>query len=267
MSKEPVLSVEELAVNYPSTGAGIEAVSFRIARGEVLGLLGESGSGKSTVCNAILGLLDQSAVRIRGSIRLGDIEINSLSWHQREKINGKQIGIILQNPMASFNPYMKIKGHFVETLCTHLSCGRRDAVLLGLEALKLTGLKDEKRIMNSYPFQLSGGMLQRVMIAIAVSLNPVLLIADEPTTALDDSNQRIIMELLAKIMKEFCPAMLLVSHDLKVMEQLADRLIVLKDGQVRERGSTAGLLHNPADDYTRELLAAVRKLEVERCWK
>jgi len=267
MNREPVLSVEELAVYYTSSGLGIEDISFSIVRGEVLGLLGESGSGKSTVCNAILGLLDQSAVRIRGSIRLGDIEINSLSWHQREKINGKQIGIILQNPMSSFNPYMKIKGHFVETLCTHLSCSRRDAVRLGMEALKLTGLKDEKRIMNSYPFQLSGGMLQRIMIAIAVSLNPVLLIADEPTTALDDSNQKIILELLTKIMKEFCPAMLLVSHDIKVMEQLADRLIVLKDGQVRERGSTAGLLHNPADDYTRELLAAIRKLEVGRCWK
>lgn len=267
MSKETVLSVEELAVYYISSGASIETISFSIARGEVLGLLGESGSGKSTVCNAILGLLDQKAVRVRGSIRLGDIQIRNLSWHQRKKINGKQIGIILQNPMASFNPYMKIKGHFMETLCAHLSCSRQKAVQLGLDALKLTGLKDEKRIMNSYPFQLSGGMLQRVMIAVAVSLNPVLLIADEPTTALDESNQNIIIELLAKIVTEYRPALLLVSHDIKVMERLADRLIVLKEGQVRERGSTAGLLHNPVDDYTRELLAAVRKLEAKQCWK
>ena len=197
MNKDAILAVQDLFVHYLSTGVNIEGITFEIGRGKVLGLVGESGSGKSTVCNAILGLLDSAAVQISGSVRLQGKDILPLFWDEREKINGKEIGVVLQNPMTAFNPCMKIRAHFIETLCTHLLCSKRDAVLYGIELLRKVGLPDGQRVMRSYPYQLSGGMLQRVMVAIAVSLNPVLIIADEPTTALDTGNQAIVIELLS----------------------------------------------------------------------
>lgn len=267
MNSETILKVTDLTVCYQETGAQVEKINFQIKRGQVLGLLGESGSGKSTICHAILGLLDRRGIDLKGSICLNGEEILPLHWSGRERLNGKEIGVILQNPMASFNPYMKIKGHFVETLCTHLLCSKRDALLHGLEQLQAVGLSEGKRIMNSYPFQLSGGMLQRVMAAIAVSMNPVLLIADEPTTALDAKNHEVIMKLLAQIMAEYRPALLLVSHDVEVMNRLADQLIILKDGQIREAGAIRDVMNASQDRYTKELLAAAARLEVGKCWK
>lgn len=256
MNKDTIVAVNDLSVRYINTDINIEEISFEIARGEVLGLVGESGSGKSTVCHAILGLFDSDAVRISGSIRLQGKEILPLFWDEREKINGKDIGVVLQNPMAAFNPCMRIKGHFIETICAHLLCSKRDAVLYGIELLRKVGLPDGHRVMKSYPFQLSGGMLQRVMVAIAVALNPVLIIADEPTTALDTENQSIVMELLSFVMKEYKPAMLLVSHDMEVVAALADEIAVMKDGRILEQGTKAKVLYEPQTDYTKELLAS-----------
>lgn len=267
MNKDTILAVRDLSVRYLNTGANIDGISFEIGRGKVFGLLGESGSGKSTICNAILGLLDSTAVQMSGSVLLHGKEILPLFWDGREKINGKEIGVVLQNPMAAFNPCMKIKGHFIETLCAHLTCSKRDAVLYGIELLGRVGLSDGQKVMNSYPFQLSGGMLQRVMVAIAISLNPVLIIADEPTTALDTVNQKIVMELLSFVMNEYKPAMLLVSHDLEVMGALADDIAVMKNGRILEHGEKTELLNHPQNGYTKELLASVDLLGVADCLK
>lgn len=202
MDRRRILEVEKLSVRYRKMRAGVEDIQFSIDRGQVLGLLGESGCGKSTVCNAILGLLNDKTTKRDGNIRLMGKEILYVDWDDRARINGKEIGVVLQNPFVSFDPCMRIRGHFVETLCSHLSCSKRDALLYGMELLAKAGLPDGKRIMGSYPHQLSGGMLQRIMIAIAISLNPALIIADEPTTALDAGSRRVIMELLRFAMKE-----------------------------------------------------------------
>jgi ABC-type dipeptide/oligopeptide/nickel transport system ATPase component len=267
MNKDVILAVSDLSVRYLSTDVNIEDITFEINRGRVLGLVGESGSGKSTICNVILGLLDSAAVQISGSVRLQDKEILPLFWDGREKINGKEIGVILQNPMAAFNPCMRIQGHFIETLCTHLLCSKRNAILYGIELLRKVGLPDGHRVMRSYPFQLSGGMLQRVMVAIAISLNPALIIADEPTTALDTGNQAIVMDLLSFVMREYKPAMLLVSHDMGVVEALADDIVVMKDGCILEQGAKTKVLYEPQVGYTKELLASAGLMEAADCLK
>ena len=267
MNKDVVLAVRDLSVCYSHTGVSVGEVSFTIERGKVLGLFGESGCGKSSVCNAILGLLDSAAARVSGSITLQGKEILPLSWDQREKVNGKEIGVVMQNPMTAFNSCMKIKGHFIETLCAHLMCSKRDAILYGIELLHRVDLHDGRMVMNSYPYALSGGMLQRVMIALAVSLNPVLMIADEPTTALDAANCALVVELLSSVMKEYRPALLLVSHDLEVISALADDVAVMKDGRIVERGAKGTLLRYPHNRYTQELLRSNRILGVADCWK
>ena len=267
MNKDAILTVHDLSVRYLSTGVNIEDITFAIGHGRVLGLVGESGSGKSTICNAILGLLDSATVQISGSVRLQGKEILPLFWDAREKINGKEIGVVLQNPMAAFNPCMRIRSHFIETLCTHLLCSKRDAVLYGIDLLHKVGMSDGQRIMRSYPYQLSGGMLQRVMVAIAISLNPVLIIADEPTTALDTGNQAIVLELLSFVIKEYKPAMLLVSHDMETVAALADDIAVMKDGHILEYGIKTKILNEPQAGYTKELLALAGLTEATDCLK
>lgn len=262
MHSEQVLCVTDLSVRYKSTGIQVQHINFSISSGQVLGLLGESGSGKSTICNALLGLLDTKATETSGSVTMMGKEILGIPWDKRARINGKDIGVVLQNPMTAFDPCMRIRGHFIETLRTHLLCSKQDAVLYGLNVLGKVGLRDEKRIMDSYPFQLSGGMLQRVMVALAIALNPVLIIADEPTTALDYGSQEVVLELLSFIMREYRPAMLLVSHDMEVVSALAQEVIVMKDGQVVEQGALGTLQSHPHHAYTKELMHAVQSLEV-----
>jgi len=251
-----LLSIRDLSVEYRKDHTKIGIINLSIRKGEVLGLTGESGSGKSTVCKAILGLLDDKTTFLQGSIRLYNQEILCLPARERRKINGKDIALIMQNPMTAFDPCMKMKGHFVETLCAHMSCNQRDAVLYGLDLLKDLGMKEPDKVMKSYPHQLSGGMLQRVMIALAVALNPVLIIADEPTTALDGGNEAIVLDLLHHIRREYAPAMLLVSHDMEVLAAMADRVAVMKEGKILEMSDTRQLFFGPQHDYTKELLAA-----------
>lgn len=254
MSGNEILAVKDLSAEYRKTQAGVKNLSFSINRGEVLGLVGESGSGKSTVCRAILGLLDERSVRLSGSIMLSRQEILPLGWDKRRGINGKKIGFIMQNPLVAFNPCLKVRDHFSETLCTLLPCSKKDAYICGADLLKKVGIKNEERIMKSYPHELSGGMLQRVMIAIAIALNPVLIVADEPTTALDTANQAVVLELLTFILKKYRPAMLLISHDMEVISEVADSVAVMKDGCIVEEGCIDAVLGNPKHAYTKELI-------------
>lgn len=258
MNDIALLSIRDLSVEYRKDHTRIGRINLSLRKGEVLGLAGESGSGKSTVCKAILGLLDDRTVFLQGSIRLHHQEILHLPGEERRKINGKDIALIMQNPMTAFDPCMKIKDHFAETLRAHMSCSKKDAVLYGLDLLENVGLKERDKVMKSYPHQLSGGMLQRVMIALAIALNPVLIIADEPTTALDTGNEALVLELLAHIRREYAPAMLLVSHDMEVLADMADQVAVMKDGKILEMNGIRQLFAHPQHDYTQELMAACR---------
>ena len=264
---EPVLSVSGLCIEYPNERTKIRNIGFSIARGETFGLIGESGSGKSSVCKAILGLLKDRAQQ-SGSIRLCGKELLRLSPKEQQKINGKDIGYVMQNPHAAFDPCMKIKRHFMETIKAHRHCSTREAFRLGYELLCAVGLSDAERVMESYPGQLSGGMLQRVMVAIAVSLRPVLLIADEPTGALDAGNCGIVLQLLAKAVKETQAALLFVSHDMNAVANIAERIAVMKEGEIVETGTAETVLKNPRHPYTAELLSASQfAIEEKRCLK
>ena len=252
-----VLSAADLCIEYPNEPVKICNVNFSIKKGKIFALIGESGSGKTSVCKAILGLLEGQALQ-SGSIRLCGKELLPLAHDEHRRINGRDIGYIMQNPHAAFDPCMKIKNHFIETIKAHLPCSRRDAFYIGCERLRKAGLYEAVRVMESYPHQLSGGMLQRVMIAIAFSLQPVLLVADEPTGALDSHNSRLITDLLVKTAENSHTTVLFASHDMNAVENIADTVAVMKDGKIVEYGAAKKILQSPRHAYTAELLAASR---------
>lgn len=250
------LEVSDLCVEYPHEPVRIEQVSFAISSGTIFGITGESGSGKTTVCRALLGLLSGRASRWSGTIALDGRDITKLDASERRKLNGKEIAYIAQNPEAAFDPCMKIHGHFAETLRTHLRCSKRDARSYGERLLSKVGLSDARRIMKSYPYQLSGGMLQRVMIALALAFDPLLIVADEPTASLDARNAALISELLMRVSRELKLAMLLVSHDIQIMAEMADELAVMKDGRIIEQGNAKEVISMPQNEHTKELMGA-----------
>ena len=222
----------------------------------MLGLAGESGSGKSTIGKAILGLLSGRVKSISGKLELCGRELLEMDLKQHREVNGKDIGYIMQNPMTAFNPCMKIKTHFMETICAHLPCSKKDAFYLGNECLLQVGLTDRERIMNAFPSNLSGGMLQRIMIALAISLNPVLIIADEPTTALDAKNREIVLSLLTEIIKKHRPAVLFISHDMEIIEKIADDVAIMQQGKIIEYGKMKDVFTCPKHPFTCEMLEA-----------
>ncbi|MFT3984130.1 MAG: ABC transporter ATP-binding protein [Lachnospiraceae bacterium] len=266
MNDDIVLCVDGLHIAYPEEEVKIQDISFSVRRGSVFGLAGESGSGKSSVCKAILGLLENRTSKLSGSIRFCGQELMGLSEERHRLINGKEIGYMMQNPMTAFDPCMKIGSHFCETIRAHLPCSRQDAFYIGAEMLRRVGLFDADRIMNSYPGSLSGGMLQRVMLAIAISMNPVLIIADEPTTALDAQSCETVLKLLSFVMCEYRPAMLLVSHDMNVMKKMAEHVAVMHRGRIVETGMMKKVLQHPRHAYTCRLIEASRyQWEEGRC--
>lgn len=261
MNDKTVLELKDVSIRYKREDFPIQGIGFSIGRRKVFGLAGESGSGKSSVCKAVLGLLDERAASVAGAVCLMGRDLLSLPYGERRRINGKDIAFITQNPMTAFDPCMKIRHHFTETLSAHLLCSKKDAEFYGREMLGRVGLADTARIMNSYPHHLSGGMLQRVMIAIAISLNPVLLVADEPTTALDAESRHTVVRLLQEIVQEYSLAMLFVSHDMNVMSALADDIAVMKGGRIVEMGAAEEIFQNPRHAYTKELLDAGRFIQ------
>ncbi|MER8521766.1 MULTISPECIES: ABC transporter ATP-binding protein [unclassified Mesorhizobium] len=263
-SVRPVLSVSGLSVAVRGEEGERDVVSdltFGLMRGETLCIAGESGSGKSMTALAIMGLLPQPAARIgSGSIRLGNQDLAALSESGMRRIRGDRIAMIFQEPMTSLNPVLSIGRQLTEAIEAHTSLSRSNSRLRALEALKAVRIPDAERRLEHYPHELSGGMRQRVMIAMALALNPDVLIADEPTTALDVTVQGEVLELLRDLQREHGTSVILITHDMGVVAEMADRVIIMRDGRMIEQGRAADIFNRPQADYTRELLAAVPRI-------
>lgn len=262
-SPSPLLSVTNLSVRFKTPGGNFDAVkhvSFSIKKGETLALVGESGSGKSVTALSLLQLLPYPlASHPNGSITFNGEELVGLSEKKLRSFRGSQIGMIFQEPLTSLNPLHTIERQISEVILLHKKMSKTAVRARVLELLELVGLPKLKDRLNAYPHQLSGGQRQRVMIAMALANDPELLIADEPTTALDVTIQAQILELLDDLKKRLGMALLIITHDLKIVEKMADKVCVMKNGEIVEQKSKADLFTAPAHDYTKMLLAAQPK--------
>ena len=263
-SGRPVLSVSGLTIAVRSEGSVREVVSdlsFDLGRGETLCIAGESGSGKSMTSLAIMGLLPQPAAFIKsGSIRLGDQELGSLSESRMRRIRGDRVAMIFQEPMTSLNPVLSIGRQLIEAIETHTSLSWGEARRRAIDALKAVRIPEAESRLKQNPHELSGGKRQRVMIAMALALKPDVLIADEPTTALDVTVQGEVLELLRDLQRENGTSVILITHDMGVVAEMADRVIIMRHGRMVEEGRAADIFSRPQADYTRELLAAVPRI-------
>ncbi len=261
----PLLSVEDLRVTFTTPSGPLEAVrgvSFELARGETLAIVGESGSGKSVTALSVLQLLPYPAAsHPSGSVRFEGRELVGAPAEVLQQIRGDRIAMIFQEPMTSLNPLHRVEKQIAETLMLHGGAAAQGARARTLELLELVGIEDPEGRLNSYPHELSGGQRQRVMIAMALANDPDILIADEPTTALDVTIQAQILALLKELQRELGMAMLLITHDLSVVRKVSDRVCVMTNGEIVEAGASAQVFDAPAHAYTRHLLAAEPKGE------
>ncbi|WJD83876.1 nickel import ATP-binding protein NikD [Priestia megaterium] len=254
-----VLQVRDLHVQLKTKNGVtdlVQDINFELKTGKILGLIGESGCGKTITSMSILQLLNPKETTIEGSIMLKGQELNGLVEKEMRKIRGKDIAFIMQNPMNAFTPVFTIGHQFVETIRSHTNWNKKQATELAIESMKQVNLPDPDKLLKYYPFQLSGGMLQRVMIAIAASLHPAIIIADEPTTALDVNNQKKVLRHLDKVRSDYGSAILLISHDLGVIAELADEVAVMQHGKIVEKADVFQLFDAPKHEYTKKLLNA-----------
>lgn len=254
-----VLDVKNLYVKVKTQNGDailVRDINFELNRGRILGLVGESGSGKTITSMSILQLLDKKTTTIVGSVALQGRELNGLNEKEMRKIRGKDIAFIMQNPMNAFTPVFTIGHQLIETIRSHTQWSKKQARELAIEALQHVNLPNPVNILKLYPFQLSGGMLQRVMIATAACLHPAVIIADEPTTALDVNNQKKVLHHLDQIRSEYGSAILLISHDLGVISEMADDVVVMQNGKIVEQADVFQLFNKPQSDYTKRLLNA-----------
>ena len=259
-----VLSVRDLQVSARTEDGLmplVDGLSFDLRRGEVLAIAGESGSGKSITSLACMGLLPQPQVRVTGgSIRFGTVELTSLPERKMQTMRGARIAMIFQEPMTALNPVMSIGRQLVEAIRAHEAISVTQARARALEAVRAVRLSQPEKRLEQYPHELSGGMRQRVMIAMAIALRPAVLIADEPTTALDVTVQREVLDLLRDLQKELGTAVILITHDMGVVAEMADRVIVMRKGRMVETAPTVELFDAPRQQYTKDLLAAVPRI-------
>ena len=237
----------------------IKNSNFSMKKNTCLGILGESGSGKSITCKSLLNILNKN-FDISGEIIFEGKDLLKLSQTEMREIRGKDICMIVQNPMTSFDPLYTMENQMTETFCEHLKISRKEAVSLAMEVLEKMKLKDISDILKKYPHELSGGMLQRIMIAIAIALKPRLIIADEPTTAIDSLNQKDIIEEFKILKNELNVSLLFVTHDLGVLSVLADNLIIMQNGEIVEKGRTEEIMSNPKHEHTKFLIETRRAL-------
>ena len=261
---EELLRVRDLSVSFVTrerTVRAVESVSFDVRPGEVVGLVGESGCGKSVTSLAILGLLEKPAGRATGSIRLGERELVGAPQSDLRRVRGNRISMIFQDPLTSLNPYLRVEQQLGEVLELHLGLRGQAARARMLEILAQVGIPGEERL-RAYPHQLSGGMRQRVCIAMSLLCDPELLIADEPTTMLDVTIQAQILELLRSLQKQRGMSMLFITHDLGVVSEICDRVIVMYAGRIVEHARTAELFQQPLHPYTEALLKSTPRVDV-----
>jgi peptide/nickel transport system ATP-binding protein len=257
---EALLEVRHLRVEFPTRRGALVAlddVSFTIAPGEVLGVVGESGAGKSLTGAAIIGLLEAPGRIAGGEIVLGGRRIDQLDEDAMRRIRGKEIGAIFQDPLTSLNPLYTIGRQLVETIRTHLDLSTAAAERRAIELLESTGIPAARERIHHYPHQFSGGMRQRVVIALALAAEPKLIVADEPTTALDVSIQAQIITLLKTLCREHGTAVMLVTHDMGVIAETADRVAVMYAGRIVEIGRVGDVIHRPQHPYTVGLMGAI----------
>lgn len=253
----PVLELKDLHVQLRSRPHQavelVKGISFAVYPGECLGILGESGSGKSMSMKAAMGLLD-NGFRVRGSVRFQGEELLGKNAEELRRLRGGQVGMILRNPMTCFDPLYRMGAQIAETFAAHNSWSAEEIRRRSLQMLEKMQIRAPEEVLEKYPHQLSGGMLQRIMIGIAASMEPALLIADEPTTAIDAITQFEILDELVRIKQEHQTAMVFISHDLNAISRVADRIVVLNQGLVVDQGDFHHILHHAEDPYTRLLV-------------
>lgn len=260
----PVLEVKNLQVEFPTRHGTLKAlddVSFSIRRGEVLGVVGESGAGKSLTGASIIGLLDPPGRISGGEIYLDGRRIDNLSAAEMRKVRGREIGAIFQDPLTSLNPLYTVGQQIIQTIQTHLRLNNKEAKERAIELLAATGIPAARERIDHYPHQFSGGMRQRVVIALALAANPKLIIADEPTTALDVSIQAQIIDLLKRLCKEQGTSIMLITHDMGVIAETADRVAVMYAGRVFEIGAVKDVIQNALHPYTHGLMRSIPRLD------
>ncbi len=263
----PLLEVRNLSVDFPTrrgTLLAIDDVSFDIAPGEILGVVGESGAGKSLTGAAIIGLLEPPGRIAGGEILLEGRRIDKLPHEEMRKLRGRHIGAIFQDPLTSLNPLYTVGRQLVETIRTHLPLNEEQARDRAISLLADTGIPAPEARFDQYPHQFSGGMRQRVVIALALAAEPKLIVADEPTTALDVSIQAQIIALLKKVCREHGAAVMLVTHDMGVIAETCDRVAVMYAGRIVEIGPVADVIHRPAHPYTVGLMGSIPAMDEDR---
>jgi peptide/nickel transport system ATP-binding protein len=269
LSKSPLLEVASLRIEFPTrrgTLVAVDDISFAIAPGEVLGVVGESGAGKSLTGAAIIGLLEPPGRIAAGEVKLDGLRIDTLPYEEMRKVRGREIGAIFQDPLTSLNPLYTVGQQLIETITTHIHVSTAEARRRAIGLLQDTGIPAAERRIDHYPHQFSGGMRQRVVIALALAAEPKLVIADEPTTALDVSIQAQIITLLKRLCREKGTAVLLITHDMGVIAETADRVAVMYAGRIAEIGPVVDVIHRPQHPYTRGLMGSIPSIgeETER---
>jgi peptide/nickel transport system ATP-binding protein/oligopeptide transport system ATP-binding protein len=265
---EALLSVADLRVGFETEGGRLQAVdgvSFDLSAGEVLAIVGESGSGKSVTAQTIIGLTRSPNARIEGSVQLRGTELLAADERELRRVRGEQIGMVFQDPMTSFNPVYRIGRQIVEAIRAHRpDSSKAEAHERAVELLDSVGIPNAARRVDDYPHEFSGGMRQRAMIAMALALEPEVLIADEPTTALDVTVQAQILRLLEQLNRERGLATILITHDLGVVAEVADRVLVMYAGRVVEQGTLDEIFYDPQHPYTWGLLGSLTRLDLPR---
>jgi peptide/nickel transport system ATP-binding protein len=268
LGRSSVLEVEDLAVTFTRRGEAatraVDGVSFTVAAGETIGLVGESGCGKSVTSLAIMGLLPRRGVQVSGSVRFGGTELVGASDRTLRELRGADMAMVFQDPLSSLNPTVSIGTQVTEVLVQHREMNRRQATVEATDLLDRVGIPDPARRLKEYPHQLSGGMRQRALIAMALACSPRLLIADEPTTALDVTIQAQILELLRELVQGSGTALVMITHDLGVVAGLCDRVHVMYAGKIIESADRYDLFARPRQPYTGGLLASVPRLDTGR---
>ncbi len=259
----PLLEVRELKVSFDTLAGrarAVDGISFELRAGETLGVVGESGCGKSVTSLALMRLLAEPPARVSGAVRLRGTELLTLPERAMRQVRGNRISMIFQEPMTSLNPVLTIGRQIAESVRVHQGAGRAEALARAVEMLKLVQIPEAERRVNEYPHQLSGGMRQRVMIALALACRPEVLIADEPTTALDVTIQAQILDLIARLQRTLGMGVLLITHDLGVVAESCDRVIVMYAGRKVEEAPVDALFDRPLHPYTRALMASMPSL-------